>query len=59
MLRKLFLIAAALLTLTGVRANPSTFIGPDSYPPGINPLTGLTVADPSVLNRRPIDVTGR
>jgi Protein of unknown function (DUF3048) N-terminal domain/Protein of unknown function (DUF3048) C-terminal domain len=29
-------------------------IGPDSYPANVNPLTGLTVADPSVLARRPL-----
>lgn len=29
-------------------------LGPDTFPPGVNPLTGLTVADPSVLLRRPI-----
>ncbi len=29
-------------------------IGPESYPEGINPLTGLAPEDPSVLNRRPL-----
>lgn len=29
-------------------------IGPDSFPPNVNPLTGLTVSDPSVLARRPL-----
>lgn len=29
-------------------------IGPDSYPPNVNPLTGLVVPDPSVLARRPL-----
>lgn len=29
-------------------------IGPQSYPENVNPLTGLTVDDPAVLNRRPI-----
>ena len=29
-------------------------IGPVSYPPNVNPLTGLTVADPAVLARRPL-----
>src|SRR5262245_18857242 len=33
--------------------NPAA-IGPDSIPPGVNPLTGQPVADPAVLNRRPI-----
>ncbi len=31
-------------------------IGPDEYPAGINPLTGLAVDDPSVLLRRPLAV---
>lgn len=31
-------------------------IGPDNFPENVNPLTGETVADPSVLNRRPIAV---
>lgn len=28
--------------------------GPHTYPPGVNPLTGLEVADPALLERRPI-----
>jgi len=28
--------------------------GPDNFPTGVNPLTGLAVADPSLLNRRPV-----
>jgi hypothetical protein len=28
--------------------------GPTGYPPNVDPLTGLTVADPAVLNRRPL-----
>jgi hypothetical protein len=31
-------------------------IGPYTYPVDVNPLTGLTVSDPNVLNRRPIVV---
>jgi len=31
-------------------------IGPESYEPDVNPLTGQVVADPSVLDRRPIAV---
>ncbi len=31
-------------------------IGPDTYPPDVNPLTGLTVTDPTVLDRRPLAV---
>lgn len=33
---------------------PPGVIGPDSYPADVNPLTGLTVEDPSVLERRPL-----
>lgn len=29
-------------------------IGPDVYPPDVNPLTGLQVANPSLLERRPV-----
>ena len=31
-------------------------VGPDSYPPNVNPLTGLVVDDPAVLNRRPLAI---
>lgn len=31
-------------------------IGPNEYPSNVNPLTGLTVDDPTVLERRPIIV---
>lgn len=31
-------------------------LGPANFPPDVNPLTGLTVADPSVLERRPMVV---
>ncbi len=33
---------------------PPQAIGPGDYPPGVNPLTGLPVDDPSVLQRRPL-----
>src|SRR5690606_27983510 len=29
-------------------------VGPDNYPDGVNPLTGLKVEDPELLNRRPV-----
>lgn len=35
--------------------NPAA-IGPDTFPAGINPLTGQPAADPASLNRRPIVV---
>lgn len=44
-----------LLGLSGV-ANAQDIIGPDTYPPGINPLTGLAVDNPDLLNRRPLIV---
>lgn len=31
-------------------------IGPDTFPSNVNPLTGLVVSDPAVLQRRPIAV---
>ena len=31
-----------------------TLLGPDQYPEGINPLTGLLVSDPSVLQDCPL-----
>jgi hypothetical protein len=33
---------------------PVTFLGPDQYPEGINPLTGLPVSDPTVLQDCPL-----
>lgn len=30
--------------------------GPDEFPPGVNPLTGLQVEDPELLDRRPMAV---
>jgi hypothetical protein len=32
---------------------PSGPYGPTGFPPDVNPLTGLQVADPDILNRRP------
>jgi hypothetical protein len=31
-------------------------LGPDNFPDDVNPLTGLQVADPSLLDRRPISI---
>lgn len=36
------------------QATVAAIIGPDTYPPNVNPLTGLVVPDPSVLSRRPL-----
>lgn len=52
--RRLLLLAAVVLAVTGLTGLTQT--GPDTYPPGVNPLTGLAVADPSVLMHRPIVV---
>lgn len=42
-------------TPTLTKAPPSqAVIGPDTYPEGVNPLTGLKVEDPSLLHRRPV-----
>jgi hypothetical protein len=35
---------------------PYTSMGPESFLPGFNPLTGLPVADPTLLLRRPIAI---
>jgi hypothetical protein len=39
-----------------VRPIPEGLIGPDTFPPNVNPLTGETVSDPSVLARRPVAI---
>lgn len=33
---------------------PTGQLGPTNFPPDVNPLTGLTVANPAALNRRPL-----
>ncbi|MEK6575795.1 MAG: DUF3048 domain-containing protein [Chloroflexota bacterium] len=35
---------------------PAGQIGPIDFPPNVNPLTGETVSDPAVLNRRPLAI---
>jgi hypothetical protein len=39
-----------------IAGNPEAFVGPSSYPEGVNPLTGLPVDDPASLERRPMVV---
>lgn len=54
--RTVFVALACLLALFAGSARavePPQIIGPETYPDGINPLTGLP-ADPDLLNRRPI-----
>lgn len=41
---------------TSEGTSSAVIIGPQSYPEGINPLTGLPVDDPAVLEQRPIMV---
>jgi hypothetical protein len=58
MQRKLLLLVIlwiAALSAPTVAA-PVSVIGPETYPPGVNPLTGLTVPDVNLLTQRPIDV---
>ncbi|HNB51168.1 MAG TPA: DUF3048 domain-containing protein, partial [Anaerolineales bacterium] len=44
-------------TATFILSNslPANF-GPSFYPPGVNPLTGLYVSDPALLERRPMAI---
>lgn len=37
-------------------STPEGVIGPDHFPDGVDPLTGLPVADPALLDRRPVAV---
>lgn len=41
-------------TATPTPAYPEEGYGPTNFPQGVNPLTGLEVEDPSLLDRRPI-----
>jgi len=52
--RTVTLCIALLCFALALPASAQDVFGPDSYPPGINPLTGQAVADPFVLDRRPI-----
>lgn len=45
---------ATSIAVTAVPSNE--LIGPESYAAGMNPMTGLAVADPAVLNRRPLAI---
>lgn len=56
-MRKWFLLWAVWMCLGwGVAAQSPAIIGPETYPAGVNPLTGLAVADAAVLARRPLIV---
>ena len=43
-------------TLTPTATQPPTpvIVGPNEYPEGVNPLTGLEVENPDLLKRRPV-----
>ena len=51
-MKKLLLLIIVLCSFAGVAQAQE--VGPDSYPPGVNPLTGLPVEHPENLNRRPL-----
>ena len=46
--------ATSTATATPTPAYPDEGYGPTGFPDNINPLTGLAVADPTILERRPI-----
>ena len=49
--------AATSTTTPTTTATPAPIIyGPDNFPAGINPLTGLVVSDTTQLERRPIEI---
>lgn len=41
-------------TANTAQADTSAYIGPETYPENVNPLTGLPIADPTLLQRRPV-----
>ncbi len=47
------LLVVAPVAAQGGDGSPAV-VGPDHYPEGVNPLTGLLVEDPDNLNRRPV-----
>ncbi|MBP7227509.1 MAG: DUF3048 C-terminal domain-containing protein [Longilinea sp.] len=48
--------ATPLPSPTATPAYPPAGLGPSGFPAGVNPLTGLEVDDPALLERRPIIV---
>ncbi len=50
--------ATATITPTATPANTPVpiVVGPTGFPENVNPLTGLVVDDPAILNRRPVIV---
>ena len=39
-----------------ITATPEPMVGPEAYPTNVNPLTGQTVPDPALLERRPLAI---
>jgi hypothetical protein len=60
MLKQVFLLTLAILLSScsshDSAADSSGVIGPDQFPTGVNPLTGLAVPDTAALNRRPLAI---
>jgi hypothetical protein len=58
----LFLVGLAgcrsphIITVTATPGPPTPPVNPLAFPPGVNPLTGLPVDDPGVLQRRPLAI---
>ena len=48
--------ATPLPTATPTPLYPPEGLGPTGFPANVNPLTGLEVEDPAILNRRPVVV---
>jgi hypothetical protein len=46
--------ATSAPTSTLAPSPTASWIGPEDFPEGVNPLTGLQVSDPSLLDRRPV-----
>ena len=51
---KRLLLVLIVLALLSSAAQAQDTVGPDQYPPGVNPLTGLPVDHPENLDRRPL-----
>ncbi len=52
----LLVTLALLIAAVGSTTAQDDIIGPDEYPEGVNPLTGLAVSDPTTIARRPVAV---
>ncbi len=44
------------VTLTPTPSYPANGYGPTNFPDNVDPLTGLVVSDPALLNRRPMTI---